>query len=298
VLLGLWWTLRGLLADRGRVGLGALLRFGGPTIAADAAFFALNVVDRVYLLRARGAAAAGLFALAVKLATIVILAVRGFQLAWPPLVYSVTDDEQARRLYAAVTTWYVVVAGLVVAALALLGRWVVRLLAAPAFFDAHEALPWVALGWALYGLLLVLVTVGGRAGVTIRNVPAALAGLAANVTALVLLVPALGVAGAGIALCAAYAVVLVVLHLLTRSLFAVRFEWRRLAHAAGICAAVSVAGELLLPADGAGGFAARVAAWTAIPALLVATRFATSVERSALTRLRRAAGTEAPETDH
>ena len=73
-----------------------LLRFGVPTVPADATVFALNVVDRAYLLRAQSAAAAGLFALSVKLATAVIVAVRGFQLAWPPLAYSITDDDRAR----------------------------------------------------------------------------------------------------------------------------------------------------------------------------------------------------------
>ena len=38
---------------------------------------------------------------------------------------------------------------------------------------AHEALPWVALGWALYGLFLVFVTLAGRAKVTTRTFPAA-----------------------------------------------------------------------------------------------------------------------------
>ena len=49
------------------------------------------------------------------------------------------------------------------AGLALLGRWVLRLLAAPPFFDAYEALPWVALGWALYGLWVVFLVIAGRA---------------------------------------------------------------------------------------------------------------------------------------
>ena len=118
-------------------------------------------IDRAYLLRAESAAAAGLFALAVKLATVVIVAVRAFGLAWPPLAYSVTDDDEARRLYATVTTWYVVIIGLVVLGLALLSRWIVDLLAAPDFAAAHEALGWVALGWGLYGLALLLVTVAG-----------------------------------------------------------------------------------------------------------------------------------------
>src|ERR1044072_4982348 len=205
VLLGLWLTLHerlgGNVAGR-HVPLAPLLRFGVPTVPADATVFALNVIDRAYILRTQSAAAAGLFALSVKLATAVILAVRGFQLAWPPLAYSSADDARAKRFYATVTTWYVVVAGLVVAGLTLLGRQVVRLLAAPDYFEAHEALPWVALGWAMYGLYLVLVTIGGRAGVTSRSFRAALAGVIVNVAALVLLVDPLGIAGAGIALVA------------------------------------------------------------------------------------------------
>lgn len=288
VLLALWWTQRAVILGPGPrfAPPGPLLRFGVPTVPAETAVFALNVVDRAYLLRAQGAAAAGLYALAVKLATVVIVTVRAFQLAWPPLAYSVDDDAEAGRLYAVVCTWYVVATGFVVVGLTLLGRWLVELLAAPDFAGAYEALPWVALGWAMYGLLLLLVTVGGRAGVTTRNFPAAALGLAANVGALVLLVEPLGIAGAGIALCAAYAVIVTVLHLLTRSLFAVPFQWRRLAQAVAILAAVAVGGELLLPADGAAALLARAAALACVPLLLVATGFLTGGERAALRRLR------------
>ncbi|MDQ3676047.1 MAG: hypothetical protein M3401_04460, partial [Actinomycetota bacterium] len=289
VLLGLWWVLRGRIGlgvGGHGVPLGPLLRFGVPTVPADATVFALNVVDRAYLLRSQSAAAAGLFALSVKLATAVILAVRGFQLAWPPLAYSIEDDDRARRFYAAVTTWFVVVTGLVVAALTLLGRWVVRLLAAPEYFEAHEALPWVALGWAMYGLFLVLVTIGGRVGITTRTFPAALAGVVVNVVALVVLVEPLGIAGAGIALVAAYTVMLVVLHLLTRRLFAVPFEWGRLAHAVALLAGVAVAGELALPTSGVDGFASRALALAVLPLLFAASRFAQPAELAGLRSLR------------
>ena len=295
VLLGLWWLLRAKLAPGAaaaaaagggeRFRLGPLLAFGVPTVPADATVFALNVVDRAYILRTQSAAAAGLFAFSVKLATAVILAVRGFQLAWPPLAYSIRDDGEARRFYAAVATWYVVVAGYVVAGLTLLGRWAVRLLGPPEYFPAHEALPWVALGWAMYGLFLVLVTIGGRAGVTTRTFPAALAGVVVNVIVLVALVGPLGIAGAGIALVAAYVVMLVVLHLLTRRLFAVPFQWRRLGHAVVLLAGVSVAGELLLPQSGVDGFLLRAAAAALIPLLFALTRFMAPEELAGLRRL-------------
>jgi O-antigen/teichoic acid export membrane protein len=271
VLFGLWiFALRHRVALdlRAPRSLGPLLRFGAPTVPADAAVFALNVVDRAWLLRADSPAAAGIYAVAVKLATVVIVAVRGFQYAWPPLAYSITDEDEARHLYALVTTAYVIVAGLVVAGLTLLGRWVVRLLTSDAFFEAHEALPWVALGWALYGLFLVFVTIAGRAKVTTRTFPAAAIGLVVNVIGLAVLVGPLGPSGAGISLCAAYVAMLVVVHLLTRRLFVVPFEWARLARIVAIIAGASVAGELLLPESGAAGFASRAAVLAAIPVML------------------------------
>jgi O-antigen/teichoic acid export membrane protein len=98
-------------------------------------------------------------------------------------------------------------------------------------------------------------------------------GLAANAVLLVTLVGPLGIKGAGIALCGAYVVMLIAIHLLTRRLFVVPFEWGRLALAIGVIGGVSVAGDLLLPDEGAVGFAARTAALAAIPVILYAAHF-------------------------
>jgi O-antigen/teichoic acid export membrane protein len=256
-----------------------MLAFGLPTVPADASVYALQVADRWYLLRVQTAAAAGLYALAAKLATVVFVAVRGFQYAWPPLAYSVTDDEEAARLYSLVTTYYVLATGVVVAGVALLGRWAVRLLLYHDF-GAHDALPWLALGWALYGLYLIFVVISGRARRTRRNLPAALAGLAVNIAGLFLLVPRLGISGAGIALVIAYAAMLLVIYWLTRSVFSVGFEWGRLARLLTVLIAVSVAGELALPTSGAVGFVLRGLAWCTIVPLLAATGFFSAAERA------------------
>ena len=134
----------------------------------------------------------GVYAASLQMATVVFLAVRGFQYAWPPLAYSIEDDAEAAKLYSLVTTYYALATGVVVCAVALLGRWLVRLLVAAPYFDAYKPLPWLALGWALYGLYLVFVVISGRARVTSRNLAAAAAGLAVNVGLLLLLVPASG----------------------------------------------------------------------------------------------------------
>jgi O-antigen/teichoic acid export membrane protein len=262
--------------------LRAMLRFGVPTVPADASVYALQVVDRLYLFRVYSESAAGLYSIALQLATVVFLLVRGFQYAWPPLAYSIKSDNEASRLYSLVTTYYVLATGLVVCGVALLGRWLVRLLAYPDYFGAYKALPWLALGWALYGLYPVLMVLAGRAGNTTRNFPAAAAGLAVNVALLLWLVPAgglnLGIAGAGLALCGAYIAMLTVLYILTRSLFHVAFDWPRLALLVAIFAAVAVSGELLLPTNGLDGLALRVLWFMLAPALLIATRFFTARE--------------------
>jgi O-antigen/teichoic acid export membrane protein len=278
VVLGLWWVLRARFSLRVRGSdLRAMLRFGLPTVPADASVYGLQVADRLYLFRGYSHAAAGDYSVALQFATVVFVVVRGFQYAWPPLAYSIDSDAQAARLYAIVTTYFVLATGVVVAAVALLGRWIVRLLAAPPYFGAHAALPWLALAWTLYGLYQVMIVITGRARVTSRNLPAAAVGLLVNIGLLFVLVPSsglgLGIAGAGIALCAAYVAMLLVMHLLTRRLFEVGFEWARLAQLLAIFAGVAVSGELLLPTSGAAGLILRIVWLAWIPALLLATRF-------------------------
>src|SRR5207302_8048200 len=164
-----------------------LMRFGLPTVPAEASVYALSIIDRYYLYHARSQALAGLYSIAIKLAGSVAFIVRAFQYAWPPLAYSVRDDAEAARLYGLVTTYYVLVSGWVVSGLALGGRWILRLLTTPPYYGAYRALTWVALGWAMYGLWVVFLVIAGRAKVTARNFPASIAGLIANVVLLIAL---------------------------------------------------------------------------------------------------------------
>lgn len=289
VLLGLWWTLRRrLLPRRGGAdhpqlhSLRALLRFGFPTVPADASVYALNLVDRYYIFHKYGAATAGLYALAVKLAGTVAFVVRAFQYSWPPLAYSIKDDDEAARFYAFVATYYLLLTGWAVGGLLLLGRWLTRLLAAPDFYEAHVAIPWLALGWALYGLFVIFVVIAGRAEVTTRNFPAAAVGLAVNVVLLLLLTPPFGLAGAGLALAGAYVAMLIVMRLLTRNLFRVDFEWLRVAQIVLAVGGGAALGELLLPTSGALGLVARAAVFVVLPLLLVPLGFYRAQERQLL----------------
>jgi O-antigen/teichoic acid export membrane protein len=264
-----------------------LTRFGLPTMPAELSLYLLNFVDRIVIVRSAGLAEAGLYSLAVKFAQAVNVLVRGFQLAWPPLAYSIRDDGEARRAYAAIVTWFVTGCAFVVTGMWLFSRWIVRALAAPQFFDSYEAIGLIATGVTLYALYMVLVVILGRTGRTEFNFPATIAALLVNLALNLALVPSLGIVGAGLALVASYIVVVALMYVLTQRLFPVPYEWARLGRVLLVSAVLVGLGELLLPTDGFLGLAARVLLWLAYPAVLLISGFFTTEERGWLRRLRR-----------
>lgn len=263
-----------------------MTRFGLPTMPAELSLYLLNFVDRIVIVRTVGLAEAGLYSLAVKFAQAVNVLVRGFQLAWPPLAYSIRDDGEARRVYAAIVTWFVTGCAFVVTGMWLFSRWIVRALAAPQFFDSYEAIGLIATGVTLYALYMVLVVILGRTGRTEFNFPATIAALVANVALNLALVPSMGIVGAGLALVASYVVVVALMYVFTQRLFPVPYEWARLGRVVLVSAVLVGLGELLLPTDGFVGFLTRAVFWLAYPAALLLSGFFTGEERGWLAQLR------------
>jgi O-antigen/teichoic acid export membrane protein len=282
LLWRLWRERRrlGLLPDRPL--LRRMVRFGLPTMPAELTLYSLNFIDRILIVRLAGLAEAGLYALAIKFANGMQVLSRGFQLAFPPLAYSIADDDEARRAYSLLFTWFAAVCAFGVAGLWLLSRSLVDVLAADEFADAHEAIGLLATGVALYALYLALVVILGRTGRTEFNFPATAAGTVANVVLNLILIPPLGIVGAGLALVGSYVIVLALMYVLTQRLFPVPYEWGRLALLVLVTAATVGAGEAFLPTDGVGAVASRTALWLALPVLLWAAGFLTAEERRSL----------------
>lgn len=234
-----------------------MLRFGAPTMPAELSLYSLQVIDRVILVRYVGVAELGLYALAFKFSQAIQIVVRGFQLAWPPLAYSIRDDDEARRAYAVVLTAFTALSAFIVVGMWLEARWMVRLLAAPVYFDSFKVIGPLALGAALYGVYLALVVILGRTGRTDLSFPVTIVATIANVALNLALVPPYGIVGAGVALIASYVIVNVLLGVVTHRLFPIPWQWGRLALIVGAAAALIVGGELLLPTHGAVGVLSR-----------------------------------------
>ena len=287
-LVVLWMLLRerrrlSLIPDRAL--LRRMFRFGLPTMPAELSLYSLNFIDRIILARMAGLTEVGLYALAVKFAQAMQVLARGLQLAWPPLAYSIRDDDEARRVYSRIFTWFAALLAFAAIGLWLESRWIVRLLAAADYFPAYQAIGLVATGIALYALYLAMVVILGRTGRTEFSFPATIAAVVSNVALNLILVPSNGIVGAGIALVASYVVVLALMYAFTQRLFPMRYEWGRLALVVLSAAALVAAGETLLPTSGAIGLLSRGALWLAFPAILFAAGFLHPEERTGLAEL-------------
>src|SRR5918995_1783353 len=117
------WRRLSLVPDWGL--LRRMIRFGLPTMPAELSLYSLNFIDRIIIVRLAG------------------------------LADSIRDDDEARRVYALIVTWFMALCTFAVVGLWLLARWIVRLLAAPEFFDAYEAIGLLAAGITLYAPYLV-----------------------------------------------------------------------------------------------------------------------------------------------
>ena len=64
----------------------------------------------------------------MRIASAMVLLLTAFRMAWPAFAYSIEDDNEAKRTYAFVLTYLVVIASWLALALGLLAPWLVRLL--------------------------------------------------------------------------------------------------------------------------------------------------------------------------
>jgi O-antigen/teichoic acid export membrane protein len=127
------------------------LVYGIPLVPAAVAFWAISYADRWFLLHYAGLASVGVYAVAVKLGTLMMLMISAFQLAWGPFAYAHARDEHAGRLFARVLTIYTAVAAGLALALGLAAPEALAWLVPPDYAGAAVPGTLLAFGVVAYG---------------------------------------------------------------------------------------------------------------------------------------------------
>ncbi|MBC7460146.1 MAG: polysaccharide biosynthesis C-terminal domain-containing protein, partial [Thermoleophilia bacterium] len=204
------------------------------------------------------------------------------QLSWQPFAYSIEDDGEAKRSFAVVTTWFAAIMGWLVAGLALLADPVVKLMAPPAYEQAGEIVPLLALGTGIFGAYFLVGIGASRVKRTGWHVLVAFGAVAVSLVANLLLVPWLGVMGAAVADVLANTALTVFMLIRAQRVFRVQYEVSRILRPVMLVGGAIAAAYLLPTGTGWDSWGTRLACALGWPLLLVATGF---VDREEGTRI-------------
>jgi O-antigen/teichoic acid export membrane protein len=244
------------------------------------ALWAINFVDREFVVWYKDDAEVGVYSAAVKIASVITFVMIAFRTAWPAFAYSIEDDREAKRTYAFVLTYLLAFASWVALALGGLAPWWTDLLTASQYHRAEKGVALLAFAGAIYAGYTVLAIGSGRARKTQLNWVVTGVGAAANVALNFWLVPRWGMVGASISTLAAYVVLFAGMTLYAQSVYPVAYQWRRVVTAVGAAAGLTV----LARATGL-TFVPSLLLVVAYPLALLVLGFYLPVERARLRRL-------------
>ena len=261
--------------------LRGMQKFGLPLVPSALALWAINFIDREFVVWFKGLGEAGVYSAAVKIASVITFVLIAFRTAWPAFAYSIDDDREAKRTYAFVLTYLLAFACWVALALGALAPWWTRLLTGgPSYVRAEKGVALLAFAGAVYAGYTVLAIGSGRARRTQLNWVVTGVGALVNVALNFWLIPAWGMVGASISTLAAYVVLFVGMTIYAQHVYPVAYQWRR------VVTVVVVAVGLNVVARAAGlGFAPSLLLVAAYPVALGVLGFYLPAERARLRRL-------------
>ena len=225
--------------------LRAMNKFGMPLVPAALALWAINFIDRFFVAVFKGQGEVGVYSLAVRIASVIVFVMAAFQLAWPAFAYSIEDEGMAKRTYAFVLTYLMLLCSWGSLVLGLLSPWIVHILAPnkPAFWRASEAVGILAFSGTAYAGYTVLAIGIGRARRTQFNWIVTGAAALLNVALNFALIPPYGMMGAAISTLAAYIAMFVGMSLNAQRVWPVPYQWRRVLTLSLAAAALLVIGK-------------------------------------------------------
>ena len=277
-LLGYRREQLGLQLDRGL--LQRMNQFGMPLVPSALLLWVTNFSDRFFLVKLTDTAEVGLYSVGVRIASAMVLLLTAFRMAWPAFAYSIKSDEEARRTYAWVLTYLVVLTTWIATALTLLSPWLVAWLTAPEFASSSRVVGPLAFAAVSFGGFIVLSIGIGRARRTQVNWVITGAAAVVNVTLNLTLIPFYGMMGAAIATVAAYTVMFAGMAWWAQRIFPCPYQWRRVLTAATAGIALASAGKLV-----GAGLALSVGLILLYPLVLLPLGFYLPAERKRLREL-------------
>ncbi len=230
------------------------LQFGLPRVPHAAAQQVTAVGDRFILTWFVSMDAIGVYGQAVGIGLAQKLFLSAFESAWAPFYYATIREPDAPRVFRVISTYGIAVLALLTAGTSAIGRDALRAMTHgrllppfdPAWHDVSIVVAFTSLGVFFQGIYL-LTSIGLNITKRTQYYPVAtMTAAAVNVVLNVILIPRLGIVGAGWANGVAYAVQAALGYVLSQRFYRIDYEWGRIARVCG-AAALAYAVAIVMP---------------------------------------------------
>ena len=201
-----------------------MLRFSLPLVFSSVGVFFALYLDRIAIKSLMSMESLGVYAVGYRVATVVSLALVGFQMALTPLIYKNYQNESAPKDIEQIFRCFLALICPLILIATLFADDILALVATPVYADAYQVIFPLAMAFLLSNVYLFApgVWIAKKTGwISGINVVVAGVNIALNFT----LIPLLGIVGAAIATCLSALVGLFCYVLLGQSLYKIPYRW-------------------------------------------------------------------------
>jgi len=212
-----------------------LILFGLPFVPSGLSSMIIELSDRYMLQWFKGLEDVGLYSAGHKLGIFMMLVVMAFRFAWQPFFLQKHDDPQAPRLFSKIMTWFVFLMTIVfllvsffikdIVSFEVMGRHII----AQSYWAGITVVPLILAAYLFNGIYINFHPAIFYTGKT--WVISVIVGIAAliNIGLNLILIPQIGMIGAGISSLSAYVFMAVCTYFVVRKWMPIAYEWGNLA---------------------------------------------------------------------
>jgi O-antigen/teichoic acid export membrane protein len=206
-----------------------MLAYGLPLVPVALAAWALALVDRIILSRLGSLSEVGQYAIANRLASLLVIGLSAFLFGLTPFLLSTysQDPEKEKVARGRTLTYLTFLLSFAALVLTLFAKELIDVLA-PRFNDAYKVVGPLMLGAIGYGIVSLLMTGFAIARKTGRLAVLTLAAAGLNIGLNFALIPPLGILGAGLATALGYGFLVVAYYVVSQRAYPTPYEPRKI----------------------------------------------------------------------
>lgn len=224
-----------------------MLRFAWPFVPSGLASLLISVIDKPILVHLVGLDQVGIYQANFKIGVFMMLLVSMFDQAWRPFFLAHANEPDARQTFARVFTCFAALGTWFLLGLSFLMPPIIQSnllgnfhLISPNYWSGLNVIPCVLTGYFFYGLYVNFMVGPVMTKKTSILLWITLLGAATSITTNLVLVPHIGILGAGWAIALSYGTMALALFVFTQKNYTIPYEYKKLAAIAVACIASSL----------------------------------------------------------